>query len=991
VKEQKKRMSKSNSAHKAARQRPRPDTRPFPIVGVGASAGGLEAVTQLLKPLPEEPGLALVLVQHLDPTHESALTSILARSSAMPVSEAKHNMRLAPNRLYVIPPNKLMGLWGDRLKLSPRRHTDRPQAIIDHFLCSLAEEQGSRAIGVILSGNGADGTQGLQAIKAAGGITFAQDEKTAHYPAMPGNAITAGCVDFVLSPDGIARELGRLAGHPYVSPSGEPVEPAPTLEENLIVQILLLLRQRMGVDFACYKRPTLLRRIQRRMALHKLESLKEYHAYLRSHNGEAKELYGDILIHVTGFFRDAAVFQALKKKVFPVLLKGKAPETAVRLWVPGCSTGEEVYSLAICLLEYLGEHKLSYPVQIFGTDINEGALEKARAGLYPESIRTDVSAERLRRFFAKAERGYRINKSVREVCIFARQNVAVDPPFSNIDLISCRNVLIYLGTPLQRKVLPLFHYALRPDGFLLLGSSETVGSFADLFSLVDNKTRAYRKKSTRLGPLLAFSHGMPDPRHAQEQERFPAVAPAASLFDVQKQADRVLLTKFIPPGVIVNRHLEVLHFRGHTGAYLEHPHGDASLDVLKMAREGLALDLRAAVSKAIKQDVPVRQEQARVRENGGVLEVAIQVIPFSVPPASERFYLVLFEPSPARKAGPAAKRPSRPRAGESEEAAELRRLRSELAATRDSLQVIIEEQEATNEELRSANEEIMSSNEELQSTNEEMETAKEELQSTNEELTTLNDELENRNSEMESVNNDLHNLLVSANIPIIILGPDLRIRRFTGMAERTLNLIPGDVGRPISDINLPLNIPDLKQQVLEVMETLSTRELEVKSSRGHWWSLRIRPYRTTDNKIDGAVLALVDIDAFKTSLRSSQQDRAMFEAMLRTSRCPMVALDKDLVVEFINPAFCQAFKVTPEQALHQSLYKLADGHWDTPKLRGLLEQTLPRQASVPDFELEHDLPGGVKRRLRLSAQRLPYNGHEELTLLAFEEVTAKGA
>ncbi len=587
----------------AAPRNPSGQNDSFPIVGIGASAGGLEAMTQLLKPLRVDSGLALVLVQHLDPTHESALTSILARCTALPVSEARHNMRLAPNHVYVIPPNKLMGISGGKLKLSPRGDTVS-QSAVDHFLNTLAEEEGRRAIGVVLSGNGSDGTQGLLAVKAAGGITFAQEERTAKYPAMPGNAITAGCVDFVLPPEGIASELARLAGHPYITPRLASDESQPPAEEKALGDILVTLRQRTGVDFTHYKHATLRRRIQRRMALHKLEGLRDYAAYVRSHQAEVKELYNDILIHVTGFFRDPSVFQMLKTKIFPRLIKGKAPEDAVRMWVPGCSTGEEVYSLAIALLEFLSERKVTHPVQIFGTDINELALEKARLGQFPESIKKDVSPDRLRRFFLRADGGYRINKNVREMCIFARQNLVVDPPFSNLDLISCRNVLIYLGPLLQRKVMPLFHYALRPEAFLLLGVSETVGGFADLFALVDKKAKVFAKKSTRVRHEVAFGLGLRELHPPPGREPVAASALSPSLIEVQKQADRVLLNHFSPAGVVINRHLEVLQFRGHTGPYLEHSHGEASLDLLKMAREGLMLDLRTAIRQGHQARLP---------------------------------------------------------------------------------------------------------------------------------------------------------------------------------------------------------------------------------------------------------------------------------------------------------------------------------------------------------------------------------------------------
>jgi two-component system, chemotaxis family, CheB/CheR fusion protein len=964
----------------------------FPTVGVGASAGGLEAMTQLLQSLPANPGVALVLVQHLDPTHESALSSILGRATSLPVAEARNGVVLAPNQVYIIPPNKLMVVSNGRLKLSPRQPADTMLAV-DHFFHSLAENEGNRAVGVILSGNGSDGTQGCLAIKAAGGFTIAQEEKTAKYPAMPASAVAAGCVDAVLPPELIARELARLAGHPYMAPITEPEGADSPPAENTLEEILVILRQRMGTDFTHYKQPTLQRRIQRRMALHKLESVKDYAGYLRSHPNEAKELYGDILIHVTGFFRDPAVFQFLKRRIFPRLVKHKQDDDPIRVWVPGCSTGEEVYSLAICILEFLSDRKLGFPLQLFGTDINDIALESARAGFYPENIRTHVDPERLRRFFAKADRGYRINKTVREACIFARQNVVVDPPFSNLDLVSCRNLLIYLGNPLQRKVLPLFHYALRPEGFLLLGASETVGSFCDLFSLVDKKAKVYARKAIRIRPAVSFAPVMADLHPKADPQVSAASAPRPTAYDVQKQADRIMLTHFGPAGVIINRHLEVIQFRGHTGPYLEHVHGEASLNLLKMAREGLALDLRAAVSKAVKQGVRIRQEHARVKQDGDGGGVGIEVIPFNAPPSVEKYYLVLFEPAaPAAKARPVRKRGANAGASAGPmDNPKLSQLQEELAATRESLQAIIEEQEATNEELHSANEEITSSNEELQSTNEELETAKEELQSTNEELTTLNDELESRNNELETLNNDLHNLLASVNIPIIILGPDLRIRRFTGMAERTFNLIPSDKGRPLTDINIPFQIPNLRRLVLDVVDTLVSKEMEVQSDRGRWWALRIRPYKTTDHKIDGAVIALLDIDALRNNAQLASQGRAFAEAVLDLGRQPMLALDKSLRVLFVNPAFCRAFRLSPEQCLQRHLHELGEGRWDIPGLRTVLEEKLPREGSVPDFEFQHDFPGLGLQRVRASARRLEYAGSEpHLTLLAIETMEGMG-
>ena len=965
--------------------------RLFPIVAIGASAGGFEAMAQMLKSLPARTGMAFVLVQHLDPTHESALTLLLSRLTPMPVTEAVNNLPLRPNHVYVIPPNKLMGVSGRRLKVSPRKIVES-HLPIDQFFRSLAEEEGKWAIGVILSGNGADGTQGLLAIKAAGGITFAQDGKSAKYPGMPASAIAAGCVDFVLSPERIARELGMIAGHPYIAPGGaaaedeeeeeKAVDREQAAEENVYGEILAILRQRMAVDFTHYKHATLRRRIHRRMALRKMESLREYAGHLRANTDEVHELFNDILIHVTNFFRDPAVFQDLKKKVFPRFFKDKSPEDPIRVWVPGCSTGEEAYSIAISLVEFMSDRKINRHVQIFGTDINESALAKCRVGAYPESIKADLSNERLRRFFTRTEGGYRISKPIREMCIFARQNVVLDPPFSNLDLISCRNMLIYLGMALQRAVVPRFHYALKPTGFLLLGASETVGSFSDLFALLDKKTKIYAKKATPLRAPVAFGHRTAAEPGAPAESPHLAAPVGPTMADVQKQAERILLTHYSPASVVINPNMEVLQFRGHTGPFLEHAHGEASLNLLKMVREDLILSLRTSVAKAIKQNVRVRQRPIRIKQDGHSLHVGIEVIPFGVPPASERFFIVLFHSLAAPEAledmKPHGKKaPGRPAA----EAVEVSRLREELTATRESLRSIIEKQEVTMEELRSANEEIMSSNEELQSTNEELETAKEELQSTNEELTTLNDELESRNAELEDVNNDLHNVLSSVSIPIIILGPDLRIRRFTGIAEKLFNLIPGDVGRPITDINLPFGLPHLSKLVLEVIDHLTIKEMEVQDRGGHWWSVRIRPYKTTENKIDGAVIAIVDIDLIKISAQQISKGRAFADALINTLRRPVLLLDHNLAVLAANQAFYHDFQVTPDETLHRRVFMLGDGQWNMPKLRTLLEEILPHNSSFKDFEVEHNFPHIGRKKMLLEARRLAVQDDQQHMIL----------
>jgi two-component system, chemotaxis family, CheB/CheR fusion protein len=836
---------------------------PFPIVGVGASAGGLEAFTQMLGALPVDTGMAFVLVQHLAPKHASLLAEILSRTTAMPVTEVQAEPRVKPNRVYVIPPDRNMIISRGLLQLLPREEARGRYRPIDFFLRSLAEDQGHRAIGVILSGTATDGTLGLEAIKAEGGITFAQDN-TAQQNSMPQSAVASGCVDFVLPPDEIAREIGRIARHPYVAPERRQA----LASEPDLSKILEILRKVKGVDFSLYKTSTLYRRISRRMVLHKVEGLQDYARFLRKNPGEVEALYQDTLIRVTRFFRNPETFEALKARVLPKLFKNRSGQEPLRVWVPGCSTGEEAYSIAIAFAELTAARGSQVPVQVFATDLNEECIDKARAGVYSQNITHDVSPERLQRFFAEVDGSYRISKPIRDMCVFARHNVLTDPPFSQIDLISCRNLLIYLEPALQQKLVERLHYALKPAGFLFLGSSETISSYRALFEAEDARHKIYVKKPgthrMALGQPAGRYQGRAEPGHGPGR-----LQPAGA--DVQTEANRILLARYAPPGVLVNADLEILQFRGDTGPYLAPAPGKASLNLLRMAREGLLVTLRAAINKARKDNVPVREEGVQVKSDGGTREVNLEVVPVKGSSAGEGGFLVLFEePAPPtslprgnRGRGKAPRPRTRAAAGEAAVERENARLARELAATGEYLQSVIEQQEAANEELQSANEEAQSANEELQSINEELETSKEEIQSSNEELATVNDELQNRNLELNQLNNDLINLLGSVEMAIIMLGQDLRVRRFTPMAGEIFNLVPTDVGRPINDIKLSLSIADLAPLLAEVIDTVSPREREVQDSQGRWYSLRIRPYRTLENTVEGAVILLVDVDTLK--------------------------------------------------------------------------------------------------------------------------------
>ncbi|HEX2852544.1 MAG TPA: chemotaxis protein CheB [Opitutaceae bacterium] len=997
----------------------------FPIAGIGASAGGLEAFTKLLRRLPVDTGMAFVLVQHLDPLHESALTEILSRATLMRVQEVTNNLRVEPNHVYAIPPNTCMEIRQGILKLTPRGEQARgAQRSIDSFFESLARDRANRAIGVVLSGTASDGTLGLEAIKAEGGITFAQDE-SAKFDAMPRNAMAAGCVDFVLPPAAIADELARIAKHPLVvGAGGSPIRRQKETDRVRVLNplekrggagdrgeagersdpdaqgfanVLLLLRNHSGVDFSLYKSSTIRRRISRRMVLNRQHALEGYAGFLRGNAKELDALYSDVLISVTSFFRNAEAFETLKRKVFPALLAQRGREGPVRVWTLGCSTGQEAYSIAMCFAEFADKIAAGAPkLQIFATDLNEAMLEKARHGLYAKTLARDISPERLKRFFVEEEGGYRISKTLREQVVFARQNIMSDPPFSRMDLISCRNLLIYLEAGLQKKIMPAFHYALKPGGFLFLGASESVGPFVELFGPADKKQKIFSKK---VAPTPSFRMAVPPGRSAPASpaQRRPAERAAGALrgmpaeFDAQREADRLSVNQFAPPGVLINADLQVLQFRGATGAYLQPPVGKASFDLLKMARDWLMLPLRAAINKARREQMPVRRENVPFRKNGETHTMHLQVIPLKN--VKERCYLILFEEgrdrtgspeptSPATWKGRKEKSVPAERKAWSRRVAELER---ELAETREYLQSIQERYEASTEELQVSSEEGQSANEELQSINEELETSKEELESTNEELTTVNEEMNIRNAELNGLNNDLSNLHVSINTAILVLGRDLTIRRFTAPAQAIFNLLAGDVGRPMSGIRHNLDCRDLEEFVREVIDTSAVREREVRSKDGHWYSLRARPYVTRENKIDGAVLVLVDIDALKLAEVKVQLGQDYADAILQEMP-PLLILDKDQHVMKANKSFYAYFKVTPAQTEHRSIYDLGDGQWQIPKLRTLLEDILPRHSFFTDFEIVHNFPGLGRRTILLHGRQLD---SVQQIVLRMEDVTER--
>ncbi|HYZ73259.1 MAG TPA: CheR family methyltransferase, partial [Chthoniobacterales bacterium] len=963
------------------RAAPDPES-PSRVVGIGASAGGLEAVSELLRHLPSNTGMTFVFIQHLEPRQTSRLAEILSRITDMTVEVATERLRMKRNHFYVMPPAVDITLSDGLLILERRTDSAGRHLPIDYFFHSLAREQGTKAVAIILSGMGHDGSAGLKSIKEHGGTTLAQDEPSAQHGSMPASALDSGYVDIVTTPRKMATVLARLAKDrpPKAARKRSVTE---TVLKNGLKNIFALLRSRTEVDFSQYRKTTVRRRIQRRMIVHRIEDTDDYFTFLKRNPEEVDSLFREMLIHVTGFFREPETFDVLQSTVLPRLSEQRGRADPIRIWLPGCSTGEEAYSLAIIATEFFDNRPESPAIQIFATDVSDRVLEIARKGFFDANIEGSVTKERLRRFFSKNERGYQINKQIRDLCVFARQNVLRDPPFSRLDLISCRNVLIYFETPAQKKLIPFFHYALKPGGFLLLGGAETVGNFNDLFEPVDSKTKLFAKRSVQSPPLSGMEVQISGPK---EQALRDYTAQNAVLQpDIRREVDRTLMDRYCPPTIVVDNGMKIIQFRGNVAPFLEPAPGEASLDLFRMLRASLEMPVRSTINDARKNNRPVRKEGILFQSNSQASFLNLEVIPMSGSAVRERCFLLLFENSKLMVSDTAVLKSKKRR--RNIEDARVSQLEQELAASREHLQTLIEEQESTNEELRSANEEIQSSNEELQSTNEELETAKEELQSTNEELITLNEELKSGNLELIEVNNDLTNLLKSVNIPIVMVDRGLRIRRFTPVAQRTLKLIPADVGRSITDLRADVEVPQLESLISDVMGTLSAREVEVQDRKGHWYSLQIRPYETADNKITGAVMILFDINAAKLAAERSKMMANYAEAFIGTVRGLVVVLDSSYRVTTATAHFYDTFRLLPKQTEGISIFEVGNGQWNFPEFRTLLEDRLSNQPTVTDFEFEHQFPRLGQKKLKLNVRQLEAADTENrLIIISFEEV-----
>lgn len=969
-KEEKSKISKNSGAGKSHNL----DDN-IPVVGIGASAGGLEALGKFFSNMPSDSGMAFVIVMHFDPASKSLMAEILERYTKMEVFQVEEGMKVEPNHVYIIPPNKDMAILRGILHLLESVVRQGIRHPIDFFFRSLADDKREKAICMILSGTGTEGTLGLKAIKGENGMIMVQDVKSAAYDGMPVSAIATGLVDYILSPEKMPQQLLKYVKQFSIQVARKPDNVIDTT--NSQQKIIILIRDQTGHDFSHYKQSTIVRRIERRMNIHQIDNISDYVRYLRENPHEIETLYKDLLIGVTNFFRDPQAFEVLKKEISD-LFKNK---NAMRVWVPACSTGEEAYSIAMVCKEYIDETKSDLKVQVFATDVDKTAIEIARAGVYPDSIAADVSHERLQRFFTKDPDTYGIKKEIREMVIFSPQNIIKDPPFSRLDMVSCRNLLIYLGPELQKKLLRLFYYSLNQDGILFLGNSETIGELTDLFSVLDRKWKFFKRKGLATLPLREDIINIA-PREISEIKETVDLKPRG----IGELTEKILLESYVPSCVIINEKGDILYIHGKTGKYLEPAPGRASLNILEMAREGLKLELNAAIRKVITGKKDIVFKDLYVKTNGDVQKVNLVVKPIVKPEAMKGLMMVIFEDVQSLKPS----RPAKKTCTSKYINEHVSELEQELKSTKENLQATIEEFETSNEELKSSNEEIQSSNEELQSANEELEASKEELQSINEELMTLNAEHQAKIEEFSRVINDMNNLLASTEIATIFLDNDLYIKGFTPAVTKIINLIKTDIGRPVSDIVSNLEYENMVKDVKIVLDTLVFQEKEIKNIKNLWYLMRILPYRTTENIIDGAVITFIDITQRKRMEQMERDARIYADGVVDTVRESLIILDKDLRVLSANRSFYKTFQVSREDTENKFIYEIGNHQWDIPKLREFLEEIILRDSVFNDLEVEYEFLRLGYKRMMLNARRIYQEGRgKEMILLAIEDITER--
>jgi two-component system, chemotaxis family, CheB/CheR fusion protein len=952
------------------------DTPDFVIAALGASAGGLEPLETFFRHMPSDAGIAFVIIQHLAPDHPTALPQLLARHTGMAVEQAKDNTRVAPNRVYVIPPNAALTIEMSRLRVTAPAEARGARTPIDGFFSSLAEDRGEHAVCIMLSGTGTDGTLGLRAIKEYGGMAMAQTLDSAKYDAILRSAIATGLVDHVLPVEEMPAKLLDYAAHLISTNGGGAPNALRAQIATSMSRIHAILRRRAGHDFSQYKENTIARRVERRMKALQIETVDRYVQTLDTQPEEAERLFNDLLVGVTQFFRDCEAFEALERDVIPKLFEDKGESGQVRVCVMGCATGEEAYSIAILLAEHASRLDHVPKMQIFATDIDEAALTNARKGRYPESIAEHVTPERLERFFIRQDGALQVTRELREMVLFSSHSFIKDPPFSRLDLISCRNVMIYLGQDLQKKLIPLFHYALRPGGYLFLGPSEIVASHKDLFGTLDKKHRIFERKETLPRPAVAF------PLAESSRPNLPGVTSRgkppepAEERDLPKRLERIILQRYRPACVTVKENGDAVYFSGRLGRYLDHPTGSPDVNVVSMAREGLRIPLRTALHKSVTSRERVVQKQIPVQTNGTVSQVDLTVEPIAEF-QSANLYMVVFEDT-VSSAGPPHPAPAPDATAEET----IRHLEDELRSARENAQAMFEELESSNEELKSANEEY-------QSTNEELETSKEELQSFNEELQTVNTEISRKSAELDQANSDLQNLLNSTEIATIFLNGELHIKTFTPAAGAVFRLVASDVGRPITDLAAQFVDVDFVRDIRETLRTLKSRERQLAGTGGRYYQLRVLPYRSVKNVIEGVVLTFTDVTLAKQVSQIVEDAKIYAENVVETVRNPMLVLDAEARVTAANVAFYEMFEVSPAETLNTPLYQLGNGQWDIPELRRLLEELLPKKQKIEDFEVEHNFPRIGRKIMLLDARQIVRHlDNPPLILLSFANITA---
>lgn len=971
-----------------------PDSAPdFSVVAIGASAGGLEAFEAFLRACPDDTGMAFVFISHLAPDHESLLAEILQRATRMPVTEATQQLAVRPDHVYIIPPNQEMTIRQRQLQLAPPQLAHAQRMPIDTFLLSLADDLAQRSVAIILSGTANDGTLGLQAVLAAGGVSLVQDPASAKFDGMPQSAIASGAASHVLP---VARMPAML----------QQLSKQATLPQHLlgkavhhssadIDQVLLQLRSVTGHDFSRYKKSTIGRRIARRMELHQIEQATLYARYLKEHPDEAKLLFNELLINVTCFFRDAEAFLTLKNTILPQLLADKPSDSVFRVWVAGCSTGEEAYSIAMLLAELQDErsaqHQPALPIQIYATDLDDDAILTARAGRYPASIASDVSAPRLARFFIKEESGYRVSKTLRDMVIFAVQSVIKDPPFTRLDLLSCRNLLIYLEAEQQKRLIPIFHYALNRGGVLFLSSSENIASTQNLFTALDRKWKFYRAVQGVVSvpyPAPHFTTPVTERQHKLQDKVLKNMFTETNLGELARST---LLQAYAPASVITDSIGNILYVYGDTGNFLRPAPGQASLNVVDMAREGLEHKLREIFATAATQLPDSAAQEVAIKTSHGFLRASLRVrqLPAQTVIAQadkdSQVLLLSFQELPdLPSAGPTGLAGTADaQSASTASAARITYLERELAYAKENERVTVEKHQLFNLELKATNEDLQSTNEELQSSNEELMTSKEELQSLNEEMININSELNSKIEQLSDMQNDMKNLLDSIDTGTVFLDHQLQIRRFTPQALRVFRLMPSDIGRPLADIKSKLAGDDLQPDLQQVLDTLIPIEREVRALDGEWYLARMQPYRTLDNVIAGVVLTLTAVTRFKRTSEAAQLAQELAEGIVNTVREPLLVLDAALQVVSAGRAFYDYFGVSEADTVGRKIYDLGAGQWNIPSLRQLLEDILPQDHVFDGYAVEHDFPGIGRRRLILNARRIvTVGGQVRLILLA---------